>query len=61
MSDWYGAWLKTSNELDKVREQRDDLLSAAKQTLDENGHLADGDNCTLKVLRDAVAKVEAAK
>ncbi|MEK7124899.1 MAG: hypothetical protein AAB864_00660 [Patescibacteria group bacterium] len=37
--------------------QRDVLLSAIKQTLDENAHLADGDNCTLKVLRDAYNQV----
>jgi hypothetical protein len=32
------------------------LAAAARQTLDENGHLADGDNCTLKVLKEALAK-----
>ena len=31
------------------------LLKAVKNTLAENAHLADGDNCTLKELRDAYA------
>ena len=33
------------------------VLSAAIQTLNDNLHLCDGDVCTLKELRDAVAKV----
>lgn len=36
-----------------------ELLAAAKQTIEENLYLADGDNCTLKVLKDAIAKAEA--
>lgn len=50
----------TLRELHLLRQHRNDLLAAIKQTLDENGHLADGDVCTLKVLKDAVAKAEAA-
>ena len=38
-------------------QQRDDLAEAIRLTLDENGHLADGDVCTLKRLKDALAKV----
>ena len=30
------------------------LRSAIQQTLDENGHLADGENCTLIVLKRAL-------
>ena len=30
------------------------LLSAARKTITENMHLADGENCTLRELRDAV-------
>lgn len=30
------------------------VIQAAQQTLTELGHLADGEQCTLKVLRDAV-------
>lgn len=30
------------------------LRAAIEQTLDENGHLADGDNCTLIVLKRAI-------
>ncbi|HLP99189.1 MAG TPA: hypothetical protein VK149_12175 [Sideroxyarcus sp.] len=34
----------------------DRLRSAIQQTLDENGHLADGENCTLIVLKRAVGE-----
>jgi hypothetical protein len=34
------------------------LLAAARQTLDENRHLTDGDDCTLRELRDAVAEID---
>lgn len=47
------------DQFEAVIRQRDELLAAATQTLEENGHLADGDNCTLKVLKDAVAKSSA--
>jgi len=50
----------TFDEVVRVVYQRNELLAAAKQTIDENGHMADGDVCTLKVLKDAIAKVEAA-
>ena len=30
------------------------LENAIVQTLEENSHLADGDNCTLKILKDAL-------
>src|SRR3989304_5349122 len=36
-----------------------ELAEAIRLTLDENGHLADGDVCTLKRLKDALAKVGA--
>jgi len=42
----------------EVRQQRDQLLAAVRITLAENGHLADGDNCTLRVLRDAVEAID---
>ena len=38
--------------------QRDELLEACIQTVEENGHLADGENCTLIHLVRAIAKVE---
>ena len=41
--------------------QRDELIAAIRQTLNDNGHLADGDVCTLKVLKDALAKIEESK
>ena len=39
-------------------EERGELLAAVEQTLDENGHLADGENCTLIVLKKALVKVK---
>jgi len=42
----------------KFARQRDELLAAVEQTLDENGHLADGENCTLIVLKRALEKVK---
>lgn len=33
------------------------LLDAAIKTLQDNLHLCDGDNCTMKSLRDAVSKI----
>lgn len=41
-------------EVARLRTQRDDILAAARRTLDENGHLADGEICTLIVLKRAV-------
>lgn len=41
------------DELARLRTQRDYIMSAARRTLHENGHLADGDNCTLIVLKRA--------
>lgn len=35
------------------------LRSAIQQTLDENGHLADGENCTLIVLKRALKTANA--
>lgn len=35
-----------------------ELKTAVADTLDENGHLADGDQCTLKKLKDAYAKAQ---
>jgi hypothetical protein len=36
------------------------LKNAVDETLEENRHLADGDNCTLKKLKDAYAKAKSA-
>ena len=41
-----------------LRTQRDYLMAAARRTLDENGHLADGDNCTLLLLKRAVETLQ---
>lgn len=42
-----------------ILKQRAELAEAIRLTLYENGHLADGDVCTLKRLKDALAKVGA--
>lgn len=34
------------------------VVQAARDTLDENKHLADGENCTLRTLRDAYLKID---
>jgi ElaB/YqjD/DUF883 family membrane-anchored ribosome-binding protein len=51
--------VNTLNSLirDKGHSQEEEiarLRSAIQQTLEENGHLADGDNCTLILLKRAV-------
>lgn len=57
--------LQSAEPFDKacmmVREMEleiDRLRAAIQQTLDENGHLADGDNCTLIVLKRALPDYE---
>lgn len=60
-----GEWLADERELahmiDRAREplqaKIDSLFQAIRQTLDENGHLADGENCTLIVLKRALREV----
>lgn len=42
------------DDVARLRTQRDYLLAAARRTLEENLHLADGDVCTLIVLKRAV-------
>jgi hypothetical protein len=49
---------QAADEIDRLRKQRDFLLSAARRTLAENAHLADGDVCTLIVLKRAVETLE---
>jgi hypothetical protein len=40
--------------LESVTEQRDRLAEAIHETLMQNLHLADGDDCTLKRLKDSI-------
>ena len=49
---------KLRDDIARLRTQRDYLLSDARRTLDENNHLADGDVCTLIVLKRAVETLE---
>lgn len=62
LEDGYGGnGLRLIEELEgynSIRQQEyDDILAAVRQTLEDNLHLCDGDNCTLRVLRDAAAKL----
>lgn len=34
------------------------IAQASRETLDKNLHLADGENCTLKILRDAYLEID---
>ena len=52
------ARLGALKELAIVERQRDELLAACLKTLSENGHLADGDNCTLIDIKLAIRRVE---
>lgn len=52
---------RTARLIDLAREplqaKIDALMQAIRQTLDENGHLADGENCTLIVLKRALREI----
>lgn len=39
----------------RVCARNDKLLNAIRLTLEENGHLADGENCTLWRLKEAIS------
>ena len=47
--------VKTWKELEESKERIKHLESAIRKTLDDNRHLADGDNCTLIDLKKALA------
>lgn len=46
-----------ANTVEELHDENMILRDAIKQTLEENGHLADGENCTLIVLKRALRKV----
>jgi hypothetical protein len=46
-----------ANLVEELHDQNMLLTRAIRQALDENSHLADGNNCTLKVLKDALLAV----
>lgn len=51
------AVLETMWEMQwEMQQEIDRLRAAIQQTLDENGHLADGNNCTLILLKRAMEK-----
>ena len=45
---------KTYKELEEAKERIKHLESAIRKTIDDNRHLADGDNCTLIDLKKAL-------
>ena len=45
-----------ATELRRLHEVNEELMKAATKTIEENRHLADGDNCTLIHLVRAIAK-----
>jgi DNA phosphorothioation-dependent restriction protein DptG len=47
--------VKTWKELEDAKERIKHLESAIRKTIDNNRHLADGDNCTLIDLKKALA------
>ena len=47
--------VKTWKELEEAKERIKHLESAIRKTIDDNRHLADGDNCTLIDLKKALA------
>jgi hypothetical protein len=47
--------VKTWKELEEAKERIKHLESAIRKTIDNNRHLADGDNCTLIDLKKALA------
>ena len=46
--------VKTWKELEEAKERIKHLESAIRKTIDDNRHLADGDNCTLIDLKKAL-------
>lgn len=46
--------LKTYKELEEAKERINHLEAAIRKTIDDNQHLADGDNCTLIDLKKAL-------
>ena len=46
--------VKTWKELEEAKERIKHLESAIRKTIDNNRHLADGDNCTLIDLKKAL-------
>jgi predicted nucleic acid-binding Zn-ribbon protein len=45
---------RTNHEMNQLCAENERLRDAIRQTLEENGHLADGENCTLIVLKRAL-------
>lgn len=53
-----GVTMETWRRWMKLIAAAPDLLAACEKTLEENGHLADGENCTLTHLKRVVTKIK---
>jgi hypothetical protein len=54
-----GQWSFALADVSRMMElQRNELIRAIKQTLKNNMHLADGDDCTLIDLKNAIKKIK---
>jgi hypothetical protein len=57
--DSKGQWSFRLADVSRMMEhQRNELIRAIKQTLKNNMHLADGDDCTLIDLKNAIKKIK---
>jgi hypothetical protein len=57
--DSNGQWSFRLADVSRMMEhQRNELIRAIKQTLKKNMHLADGDDCTLIDLKNAIKKIK---
>jgi hypothetical protein len=60
--EFYDAWHEKKRIVYAAPQQAipaDAVIAAARKTIDENGYLADGDDCTLYDLREALAAYDA--
>ncbi len=50
----HGCWMSELRRTSELERENEAMRAAIQQTLMENLHLADGDVCTLKRLKDAI-------
>ncbi len=48
-------YMQMASLIKDLNEREEKLISAIEQTINENGHLADGDNCTLIGLKTVLS------
>lgn len=55
LTKWMGGVsISRHGYVEGLQRERDELREAIRETIMENLHLADGDDCTLKMLKDAI-------